>query len=123
MIVYAPSATMLEPTTKEDSGLAKNNTTLAISDGSPKRLSGCNALNPSSPFSISPVSLAPSIKPGVIVVPGATALTLMPCGNRDIADALVMDAIPPLDAWYARYPGEPTIAKVEEKLMIDPPLC
>ena len=49
-------------------------------------------------------------------------MTRILCGIREIAAARVNEATPPLEAWYAAYPGEPTTAKVEQTLTMAPPV-
>src|SRR5690606_22132508 len=57
------------------------------------------------------------------VVPGVMALTLMPRGASSTAMARVRERTAPLEALYAAWLGSPTMAALEETLMIFPLPC
>lgn len=106
---------MICPSIYEASLLAKNLTMLPISKGSAALNSG--VLDKIS--LIVSLSNATFFNMSVITLPGATALTLIPYGARDIAIFLVKLLIPPLLALYPEREGMAVMAFTELMLMIE----
>src|SRR3984957_17467552 len=120
--VMPPSAVITEPVRKEESSLARNRATAAISSGVPSRPIGYLATVSASPAAMSPPPRAVSIGSisGVYTVPGQMALTRTPRGARSTDMDRVRATTAPLDAQYEAKFAMPTTAATEPWLMIDP---
>ena len=97
---------------------AKNAHALAMSSGVPRRPKAIRLIR-SSIFS--PLASYSSAKRSVLTMPGATALTRMPCGANSLAADLVREMTAPFVAEYATCPGEPNTAVTDAILTMLPP--
>ena len=113
-----PSATRMWPVTNDDSSDARKRATEAISSGLPNLPIGSIC---KSPFPISGCPATSLSTIGVLITPGAMALTLIPCFAYSSATVLVSCTIPPLEAQYALRPGEPTSPATDAVLIMLPP--
>src|SRR3984957_17849902 len=120
--VMPPSAVITEPVRKEESSLARNRATAAISSGVPSRPMGYLATVSASPAAMSPPPRAVSIGSisGVYTVPGQMTLTRTPRGARATDMDRVRATTAPLDAQYEAKFAMPTTAATDPWLMIDP---
>src|SRR6516164_27663 len=90
--IWPPSTTRLWPVTNEARSDARYRTALPMSCGSPSRCSGIRA-------SMAWIACAPrSASPSVRMLPGATALTVMPNGATSIAAVRMNPFMPALVA-------------------------
>src|ERR1700733_9894938 len=117
-----PSGVIPEPVRNEESSLARNSATAAISSGVPSRPIGYLAVVMASPAARSPFPRARSMGSisGVYTVPGQMALTRTLRGARSTDMDRVRATTAPLDAQYEAKFAMPTTAATEPWLMIDP---
>src|ERR1700684_1791130 len=117
-----PSAVITEPVRNEESSLARNSATAALSSGVPSRPIGYLATVSASPPAMSPPPRAVSIGSisGVYTVPGQMALTRTPRGARSTDMDRVRATTAPLDAQYEAKFAMPTTAATEPVLKTGP---
>src|SRR5690606_17428276 len=113
--VYPPSIGKVIPVMKEASSLAKNNTVLATSIGSPRRPIGCRLTR------LSTTSFDRESIRGVRIYPGAIATARIPSLLTSEAICWVNSFTPPLEAAYGAKPGLATKLWMDPELTITPP--